>query len=66
MKKQTAKRAGRRSFLKGAAVTGAAVGAGAVTPQTLADVSVEDPPKAENKGYRETKHIREYYRLARF
>ncbi len=66
MKKTESDKIQRRSFLKGTAVAGAALGAGAVTTETLAEV-VEDPPhKAEKKGYRETDHIRDYYRLARF
>ncbi len=56
----------RRSFLKGTAVAGTAVGAGVLTTQTLAESVVEQPAPAENKGYRETEHIRKYYRLARF
>ena len=64
--KKSADKVQRRSFLKGAAVAGAAVGTGAVTSQTLADVAEEQPEKVAKKGYRETEHIREYYRLARF
>lgn len=56
----------RRSFIKGAAVATTAIGAGAAVGVAQAE-SVEDTPvKNQNKGYRETEHIREYYRLARF
>ncbi|MCY4051336.1 MAG: twin-arginine translocation signal domain-containing protein [Gammaproteobacteria bacterium] len=55
----------RRSFLKGAAVATTAIGAGAAVGIAQAE-SVEDAPvKNQKKGYRETPHIREYYRLAR-
>ena len=54
----------RRAFLKGAAVTTAAVGTGAVAGSAVASSDVE-PKKAEKQGYRETDHVREYYRLAR-
>ena len=66
MKKSTNKPVQRRSFLKGAAVTGTAVGAGALTSQTLAEATVEGADPVESSGYRETEHIRKYYRLARF
>jgi len=56
----------RRSFLKGAAITTAAVGSGAITANTLAeDVTAEDK-KPQKVGYQETDHVRAYYRLARF
>ena len=55
----------RRAFLKRAAVAGAALGAGAASTRTLAD-TVTEPAKPVNKGYRETDHIREYYKSARF
>ncbi len=54
----------RRSFLKGAAVTTAAVGTGAVSSGVLADAGTT-PKKVEKQGYRETDHVRDYYRLAR-
>jgi nitrous oxide reductase len=66
MKKSTTKHVPRRSFLKGAAVAGTAVGAGAVTSRTLAEATVDDAEPAQSSGYRETEHIRKYYRLARF
>ena len=68
MKKSTHEKARRRAFLKGAAVAGAVLGV--ATTRALAEVSTEDHEAAEKpvaqKGYRETRHIREYYRLARF
>ncbi len=54
----------RRAFLKGAAVTTAAVGAGVVAPGALADVPETLKPEKKS-GYRETDHVRAYYRLAR-
>ena len=59
-----ATREGRREFLKGAAVAGGAVtvavasgSASAATPQTV-------QPEASGKGYRETDHVRAYYKTA--
>lgn len=66
MKKSTHKPVQRRSFLKGAAITGTAVGAGALTSQTLAEATVDDAKPEANAGYRETEHIKKYYKLARF
>lgn len=59
----------RRGFLKSAAVVGGAATATALGSQVQA--GVEDPaPSAKElsspKGYRETPHIREYYKKARF
>jgi hypothetical protein len=58
--------ADRRSFLKGATITTAAVGSGALAANVLA--AETDPEKARpaNLGYQETVHVKEYYRLARF
>ena len=66
MKKPTTEKVQRRSFIKGAAVAGTAVGAGILSAESLAEATVENPKPVSNKGYRETDHIREYYRLARF
>ena len=41
-------------------------GAGALTTQTMADTAPERPEPPAAEGYRETDHIRDYYRLARF
>ena len=61
----------RRSFLKGAAVaatatTAAAVGAAAVAGTETGNAEVAESAKPEHTGYRETEHVRTYYRLARF
>ncbi len=61
---------GRRGFLKRLAVAGGAAGAavaGGAAVATSGEESkpVKATPVAEPKGYRETPHIREYYRLAR-
>ena len=65
MKSNKERKTGRRNFLKGAAVAGAAVSTGAVTQVTHAEVA-ESKPEVAKKGYQETDHVREYYRLARF
>ncbi len=59
-------RKGRREFLKGAAVAGGAVtvavaagSASAATPET-----VQAGADAAGKGYRETAHVRAYYKTA--
>jgi hypothetical protein len=54
----------RRSFLKGAAVTTAAVGTGIASRGVIADNDAE-PKKAIRQGYQESDHVRAYYRLAR-
>lgn len=56
----------RRSFLKSTVVTSAAVGIGVLTSHVAAESTVEQVTPVTNLGYRETDHIREYYRLARF
>lgn len=66
MKKQGKDKLGRRSFLKGAALTGAAVGSGAATTGAMADDSQPGVEPPAREGYRETDHVRDYYRLARF
>ncbi len=61
----------RRVFLKGVAVAGGATAVAVAGGSAVADVSGGKPEaskaKAEgSKGYHETDHIREYYRLAQF
>ncbi len=65
MKTTDASTVKRRSFLKGAAVTTVAVGSGAISHKVVAEQKPEDKVKPK-QGYRETDHIKEYYRLARF
>ena len=65
MKSNQERKSGRRNFLKGAAVAGAAVSTGAVTQVSQAEVT-DSQPETVKKGYQETDHVREYYRLARF
>ncbi len=55
----------RRGFLKGAAVTTAAVGTGALASTASADEQIVETAKGK-LGYQETDHVREYYKLARF
>ncbi len=55
----------RRSFLKGAAVATTAIGTGAAVGVAQAESVDETPVQNPKKGYHETEHIREYYRLAR-
>jgi nitrous oxide reductase len=62
-------RGDRRAFLKGVAVAGGATAVAVAGGSAVADVSADRPgaakAKAEgSKGYHETDHIREYYRLA--
>jgi len=61
----------RRRFLKGvkgAALAGATLGAGAAVARTLGETPQPATPGDGEKrnGYRETEHIRAYYRSARF
>lgn len=58
----------RRSFLKGAALAGATLGAGAAVARTPDQTPQPATPADGGKpaGYRETEHIRAYYRSARF
>jgi len=68
-KKLERPRRDRRTFLKGVAAVGGATAVAVAGGAAVADVSSEKAPKAEakspeSKGYRETDHIREYYRLA--
>ena len=57
---------GRRSFLKGAAITTTAVGSGALAAEALAEGADADKSPVTKQGYRESAHVKEYYRLARF
>ncbi len=61
-------RESRRNALKGMAVLGGAVALSATTnASAAADGAPEWQEKApESLGYRETEHVREYYRRARF
>ncbi|MDX1513750.1 MAG: hypothetical protein R3174_08395 [Gammaproteobacteria bacterium] len=59
----------RRTFLKGVAAAGGATAVAVAGGAAVADVSPGKSPETEakapeSKGYRETDHIREYYRLA--
>lgn len=58
----------RRRFLKGAALAGATLGAGAAVAHTAGETPQPATPAdgGERNGYRETEHIRAYYRSARF
>ena len=64
-------RSDRRAFLRGVAVAGGATAVAAAGGAAIADVSDSKPGSAKakaegTKGYHETDHIREYYRLAQF
>jgi nitrous oxide reductase len=62
VKDQTKESVSRRGFF-GTAGKGLAVGVGAaVTAATGAEAAVEAP---EGDGYRETRHVKTYYELAR-
>jgi hypothetical protein len=68
MKKKHTK-AGRREFLKsvligsGAAAVAIASGGAAAAPEPKA---LDAKPTTQSQGYRETAHVREYYRVAQF
>lgn len=63
--KKSAGEVDRRRVLKGA---GLAVGAAAVTAASAAKDAVAAPAdsKPQHNGYRESEHVRTYYKLARF
>ena len=65
MKTSDTSKPNRRSVLKGAAVTTVAIGTGSVAGQAMAEDISTVKPKSK-QGYRETRHVKEYYRLARF
>ncbi|MDH3380518.1 MAG: transcriptional initiation protein Tat [Gammaproteobacteria bacterium] len=59
----------RRKFLIGMAAAGGATTAAAIAGGALAGTESDaapDKPATAKQGYRETPHIREYYRLAQF
>ena len=59
----------RRAFLKGAAAAGVAGVTGAAAGVAAADLPAAESttaPAEADHGYRETAHIRAYYRAARF
>jgi nitrous oxide reductase len=62
---KTDKKTSRRDFLKAAGVTGAAAGAAAVV-LSGETVKAASPDTGNSAGYRETKHVKTYYELARF
>lgn len=69
MKTTSESSSGRRTFLKGVAVVGgaatvAAVGGVAVASAPAGSPAGVAPAAAKPQGYRETEHVREYYRLA--
>jgi hypothetical protein len=55
----------RRSFLKGAAVSTVAVSSAAVAGNAVAEGAPKAPEKPK-QGYQLTRHVKDYYRLARF
>ncbi len=61
--KSTKLKKSRRDFLKGAATTAAGAGIVAVASKTA---SAENLGKHSHGVYRETKHIKTYYELAKF
>ena len=70
MEHSTEKAGGRRAVLKRMAVAGGAATAAVAGGAAIAKVSEETPQGTSEapgeKGYRETPHIKQYYRLARF
>ena len=68
-KRSRVARAGRRNFLKGAVLTGAAAAVAAATGSALAGTPAKTgakPSPASKRGYHVTPHIAEYYEKARF
>ena len=60
---------GRRGFLKGALVGSGAAVVAVASGGVLASEPEQKPaaqPEAKPKGYRETAHIRDYYKTAQF
>lgn len=63
--------ADRRMFLKGFAVAGGSAAIAAVSATGLAEHTTEEnvataaTEKTASKGYHETRHIRDYYRILR-
>ncbi len=55
----------RRQLIAGALTVGASAGLGLVALNAQAAPVVEKEPAAGPDGYRETEHIRRYYRAAR-
>lgn len=68
MKHSKVDRQSRRSALKGMAVLGsAALVSGTVATASAADATTQERvEQPESLGYRETDHVREYYKRARF
>ncbi len=58
----------RRGFLRNLAVASGAATAAGITAKASAAVEGTDvqSDKPQTSGYKETAHVREYYRLARF
>ena len=60
----------RRAFIKGAAAVGGVTAVAVAGGAAVANVSPDETPQAqakaspEKKGYRETEHVRKYYRSA--
>jgi len=61
-------RESRRNALKGMAVLSGAAVVTASTSVSAAEMTAQETPSVSPKtlGYRETEHIRDYYRVARF
>ena len=63
----------RRTFLKGAAIAGGAAALTAASATGLVESAAKAPPaaapatadKTASKGYHETQHIKDYYRILR-
>ena len=70
-KDKTSFTADRRMFLKGAAVAGGTAALTAVSATGLVDQDTEEKQapdvteKSASKGYHETQHIKDYYRILR-
>lgn len=61
---KSAREIDRRRLLTGAGLAIGAAGATAVS--TVTPAAASEPAKPEHDGYRETEHVKTYYRLASF
>lgn len=57
--------AARRGFLRKAGLAGGAAAAAVATGVSAAPQVVDDAPPKRSQGYRETEHVRAYYKTAR-
>jgi len=67
MSKKAAAKMGRRDFFRKAGLGAGAAGAAAAgLSATKGHAPVPDKTAANNRGYRETEHVKKFYELAKF